>query len=161
MRDETQSFDSETGDKELRFYLQRDSPIVDAPSIGARMAERLEAVDIVTVDDLLCADAADLADRLNHRRIDAEVITAWQNQAILVCRVPMLRGHDAQLLVAADVTTAEEVAEYDPSDLFALIDPVARSNEGKRIIRGGQLPDLDEVTEWIQYAALSRELVAA
>ncbi|WP_372896265.1 DUF4332 domain-containing protein [Stieleria sp.] len=161
MRDETQSFDSETGDKELRFYLQRDSPIVDAPSIGARMAERLEAVDIVTVDDLLNADAADLADRLDHRRIDADVITAWQNQAILVCRVPMLRGHDAQLLVAADVTTAEEVAEYDPSELFALIDPVARSNEGKRIIRGGQLPDLDEVTEWIQYAALSRELVAA
>ncbi|PAY17082.1 hypothetical protein CKO51_23230 [Rhodopirellula sp. SM50] len=161
MRDETRSFDSESGDKELRFYLQRDSPIVDAPSIGARMAERLEAVDIVTVEDLLRADAADLADRLDHRRIDAEVITAWQNQAILVCRVPMLRGHDAQLLVAADVTTAEEVAEYDPSELFALIDPVARSNEGKRIIRGGQLPDLEEVTEWIQYAALSRELVAA
>ncbi|QDV46017.1 ATP-dependent DNA helicase RecG [Stieleria neptunia] len=161
MRDETRSFDSANDDKELRFYLQRESPIVDAPSIGSRMAEKLEAVGIFTVDDLLNADPTEVADQLNHRRIDAEVITAWQNQAILVCRVPMLRGHDAQLLVAADVTTAEEVAEYDPSELFALIDPVARSNEGKRIIRGGQLPDLDEITEWIQYAALSRELVAA
>ncbi|QEF97342.1 hypothetical protein Mal15_13820 [Stieleria maiorica] len=152
---------ADDNDLQLRFYLERESPVVDAPSIGSRMAERLEAVDIMTVDDLICADAAELAERLNRRRIDADVITAWQHQAILVCRVPMLRGHDAQLLVAADVTTPEEVAEYDPGDLLELIDPIARSNEGQRILRGGQLPDLEEITEWIRYAALSRELVAA
>lgn len=152
---------SDQTDLELRFYLDRESPIVDAPSIGARMAEKLEAVGIMTVSDLLDADPADLADQLDHRRIDADVITAWQNQAILVCRIPMLRGHDAQLLVAADVTTAEEVAEYEPSELLALIDPIARSNEGKRIIRGGKLPDLQEISEWIHYAAQCRELVAA
>lgn len=156
-----QSQSSESGKIELRFYLERESPIVDAPSIGARMAEKLEVVGILTVDDLINADPAELAEQLEHRRIDAEVITAWQNQAILVCRVPMLRGHDAQLLVAAEVTTAEQVAQYDADELFALIDPIARSNEGKRIIRGGKLPDLEEITEWITYAALSRELIAA
>lgn len=157
-RRERASGDSE---RELRFYLDRSSPIVDAPSIGARMAARLEAVGIHTVDDLVSADADVLASELDHRRIDADVIVAWQHQATLVCRIPMLRGHDAQLLVAAEVTTAEEVAAFEPSDLLELIDPVARSNEGKRILRGGKLPDLEEITEWISYAGQNRELVAA
>ena len=73
----------------------------------------------------------------------------------------MLRGHDAQLLVAAEITTPEEVAEYDPNELFELIDPIARSNEGKRILRGGKLPDVQEISEWISYSALNRELMAA
>ena len=81
-------------DDRLRFFLRRESPIVDAPSIGERMAAKLEAVGIVTVDDLLLADPTELSEQLDHRRIDGDVITAWQNQAILVCRVPMLRGHD-------------------------------------------------------------------
>ena len=125
------------------------------------MAEKLEAVGVYTVNDLLNANAAELAEMLDHRRIDAETIIAWQQQAALVCRVPMLRGHDAQLLVAAEVTTPEEVAAYDPETLLGLIDPIARSNEGKRIIRGGKLPDLEEITEWIGYAAQNRDLMAA
>ena len=125
------------------------------------MAAKLEAVGIVTVDDLFNADPAQLAEQLDHRRIDADVIISWQNQSILVCRIPMLRGHDAQLLVAAEITTPEEVAEYDPDDLFELIDPIARSNEGKRILRGGKLPDVQEISEWISYSALNRNLTAA
>ena len=151
----------ESGDDELRFYLQRDSQVVDAPSIGARMAERLENVGIITVDDLLNSDAATLAELLDHRRIDADVITAWQNQAILVCRIPMLRGHDAQLLVAAEITTPEEVAGYDALELFEIINPIAKSNEGKRILRGGNLPDVEEITQWIRCAGHHRELIAA
>ncbi|MEL6108319.1 MAG: DUF4332 domain-containing protein, partial [Planctomycetota bacterium] len=146
---------------ELRFYLQRDSPVVDAPSIGNRMAEKLEVIGVHTVDDLLNSDPAALAESLDQRRVDAETVIAWQQQAALVCRIPMLRGHDAQLLVAAEVTTAEEVTTYDPETLLALIDPIARSNEGKRIIRGGKLPDLEEITDWITYAAQNRDLMAA
>ncbi|MCD0462800.1 DUF4332 domain-containing protein [Roseiconus lacunae] len=146
---------------ELKFYLQRSSPIVDAPSIGSRMAERLEAIGIYTVDDLIQADPETVADSLDHRRIDADVIQIWQYQAILVCRIPMLRGHDAQLLVAADVTTPEAVADQDPDALFELINPIAKSNEGKRILRGGNLPDLEEIREWIGNAKLNRELAAA
>jgi len=102
-----------------------------------------------------------LGDEMVRRDIDAAVITAWQNQAILVCRIPMLRGHDAQLLVAAGVTTPEAVAAFEPAELFALIDPDAKSNEGQRILRGGKLPDLGEIREWIEYATQNRDLVAA
>ncbi|TWU49571.1 DUF4332 domain-containing protein [Rubripirellula reticaptiva] len=158
VREERSSRDSEN---ELRFYLQRDSPIVDAPSIGARMAERLHAIGIYTVDDLLNADSESVAEQLGHRRIDADTVLQWQQQATLVCRVPMLRGHDAQLMVMAEVTTPEELAVQDADDMFAIIDAIASSTEGKRIIRNGKAPDLAEVTEWIGCAQHHRELRAA
>ena len=148
-------------ERELKFYLHRESPVVDAPSIGPRMAERLHGLGIYTVDDLLSADPQDVAIGLKHRRIDADTIRAWQHQATLVCRIPMLRGHDAQLLVLAEIVTPEELAVQDASALYHVIDPISRSKDGKRIIRGGKLPDLAEVTEWIQYAGQNRELVAA
>lgn len=150
---------SENG--EWRFYLNRQDAVVDAPSIGPRMAARLEQIGIQTVDDLLTTDAETIADGLDHRRIDAEIVLQWQQQATLVCRVPMLRGHDAQLLVAADVTTPEQLAMQNAAVLFPEIDAIVRSAEGKRIVRGGKLPDLEEVTEWIQYAGHHRQLQAA
>ncbi len=125
------------------------------------MSERLNTVGVYTVDDLLNADPESLATELDHRRVDSDTVVQWQQQATLVCRVPMLRGHDAQLLVAAEVTTPEELAECEASELFGIIDPIARSNEGKRIIRGGKLPDLEEVTDWISYGSQHRDLVAA
>jgi hypothetical protein len=144
-----------------RFYLHRDSPVVDAPSIGARMAGRLEAIEIHTVNDLLTADPDTVAAELNHRRVDSDVVLQWQQQAELVCRVPMLRGHDAQLLVIAELTTPEELAAADAEELFQRIDPISRSGEGGRVLRGGKLPDLNEVNGWIQFAQHTRELVAA
>jgi len=163
----TDSYDS-TGrsrsyvhETELRFYLQRSSDIVDAPSIGPRMGERLNKIGLYTVDDLLQADPEHVAAELDHSRIDADTVIAWQQQAALVCRVPMLRGHDAQLLVAAEVTTPEELVTYTADDLFALINPISHSREGKRILRGGRLPDLAEISEWLHYAQHHRELIAA
>ncbi len=158
---EPRNQESRDSQSEHRFYLQRSSPIVDAPSIGARMAERLHAIGLYTVDDLLKADAATVAAGLGHRRIDADTILQWQQQSTLVCRVPMLRGHDAQLLVAAEVTTPEELAQQHADELLGMIDPVLRSSEGKRIVRGGNDPDLDEVTQWIAHAQHHRELRAA
>ncbi|GAA5506038.1 DUF4332 domain-containing protein [Novipirellula caenicola] len=148
-------------ESELRFYLQRDSPVVDAPSIGPRMADRLSKIGIHTVDDLLNADPDRVADKLGNRRIDGDIVLAWQQQATLVCRIPMLRGHDAQLLVAAEITSPEELADQEVEELFGRVDPISRSREGKRIIRGGKLPDKEEVGEWIRNAKVNRELLVA
>lgn len=152
---------AESSDKPLRFYLQRHSAVDEAPSIGPRMAQRLAALQINTVDDLLAADPAAVAAGLQLRRVDTGTVRDWQQQAILVCRVPMLRGHDAQLLVAAGISQPERLAQCDPAWLLAQIDPVASSRQGQSILRGSSPPDLVEVTDWIRWAQSQRELKAA
>ncbi|MCA9147987.1 MAG: DUF4332 domain-containing protein, partial [Planctomycetales bacterium] len=53
----------------LRFYLEPADPIVDAPSIGPKTAERFHAIGVTTVQELLDLDANDAAARINYRRI--------------------------------------------------------------------------------------------
>ncbi len=146
---------------ELRFYLSREQEIAAAPSIGPKTAARLEAVGIYTVDDLLNADAVEVADRLNQRRVKASHVRDWQAQARLVCCTPGLRGHDAQILVACGVTTAAQLAAESATALFAKVKPFCQTKEGIRIVRNGKKPDLTEVQEWIAAAGQRRQLAAA
>ena len=125
------------------------------------MAGRLEKFNILTVDQLLAANAESLADKLDLRRVNAETITSWQEQARLVCRIPNLRGHDAQLLVACEIVSPEELSTMNPQDVLTQVLAVANSSEGSRILRGGKEPDLEEVTDWISWAASHRSLNAA
>ena len=144
-----------------KFYLHRSSDVEAGPSIGPRMAERLHRIGVKTVADLLNRSASAIADSLKIVKVDADLVRQWQQQATLVCRVPMLRGHDAQLLVAAGITDPVKLAECDASWLLKQIDPIASSREGKSILRGGKHPDLTEMHEWISNAQQHRELVAA
>ena len=145
----------------MRFFLSRTSEVEKAPSIGPRTAEMMEAIGIRTVEDLLSIAPDRLAEKLSHRRITASIIQQWQAQSRLMCQIPELRGHDAQILVACHVTTPESLASQKPSELFAVVEPFSRTKEGERIIRTGRKPDLAEVTEWIQWAANARSLRAA
>jgi predicted flap endonuclease-1-like 5' DNA nuclease len=145
----------------LKFYLQRSSDVEAGPSIGPKMAERLHRIGVVTVDDLLNRSAASIADELKIGKVDKSTVRQWQQQAALVCQVPMLRGHDAQLLVAAGITEPSRLATCEASWLLKQIEPVASSREGKTILRGGKHPDLAEMREWISNAQRHRELVAA
>ncbi len=148
-------------DSRLKFYLEQSSPVVDAPSIGASMARSLEEVGVVTVDDLLSASADDLAADLGQPRVTGAIIRAWQEQSRLVCRIPNLRGHDAQILVACGVTTPEALTRMEPTALLAQTTAFANSTQGQRVLRGSQAPDLEEVKQWISWAANSRNLMAA
>ena len=139
-----------------KFYLNLTDEVQQAPSIGSRMAERLAKASINSISDLLNADPTKLATRMNFRRVTAETITQWQHQAGLVMRVPNLRGHDAQFLTGCDVITPEQLAAMNPTALFELVQQFANTKEGKRILRGGNEPDLEEVSEWISWASQSR-----
>lgn len=145
----------------MKFYLELSSPVVDAPSIGQRMAERLGAVGIHTVEQLMAANPDSLATKIANRRVDAKTIRDWQDQARLVCRIPNLRGHDAQLLVACQVTTPESLVGSNPESLLNKVLSFARSNEGQRVLRGGKEPDLAEVQDWIRWARQARNIHAA
>lgn len=144
-----------------RFYLDLSSPVVDAPSIGPRLAEKLETIGILTVEDFLAGNADTIASRLDTKRVDGSTVRDWQDQARLVCRIPNLRGHDAQLLVACKVTSPEDLSRMNAATLLNQVTAVAKSSEGQRMLRGSQAPDLAEVTDWINWSTNSRSLNAA
>lgn len=151
----------ESGETPARFYLELIDPIEQAPSIGPRTAERLEVIGIRTVADFLQADPATTAARLKRRGVDADVVRIWQQQSILVCRVPWLRGHDAQILVACNVTDPEILAKLDAASLWKSVQPFVESAEGKRLLRSSKTPNLEEIAGWIQWASRARTLRAA
>ena len=147
--------------KVLKFFLSQDRPVVDAPSVGPKLAQRMNNLGIFTVRDFLQADPESLSSRLAESRVSGDVLRQWQQQSQLVCRVPDLRGHDAQLLVAAGVHSPERLAKSVPGRLHEEIRRIAESNQGKRILRGASVPDLAEVQSWVEAATLCRPLAAA
>lgn len=144
-----------------KYYLEKSSPVEDAPSIGAKTADRLSKAGIFTVRDLLEANCESVAKKVNHRRLTAKTLKIWQNQARMVCQIPQLRGHDAQILVACEVEDPQTLASMRPNDLFAKVMPFTQTSEGERIIRGGKKPDLAEIQDWIEWASHARDIKAA
>lgn len=145
----------------LKHYLEMSDDIVDAPSIGPRMAERMEAAGINTVGDLLRTDAASIADRMDHDRTNATTVHRWQLQTEMCVRIPQLRGHDAQILVACGVETTEQLAASSVDDLWSKVEPFVATSAGKRILRNGKQPDIQEVRDWITWAQHARLVHAA
>lgn len=145
----------------LRFYLDLSDHIEAAPSIGPKTGARFEAIGVHTIADFLKITAESLAEKLNYKRLNAKVIRQYQNQTRLVCRIPNLRGHDAQLLVGCGIIEAEELASMRPETLFAKVAPFSDTKEGLKIIRNGKKPDLEEITDWISFAQHNRSLQAA
>ena len=141
----------------LRYYLKAADDVVDAPSIGSKTAKRLQKIGITTVQQLLACDAEEVAKQLRVRYIDTDVVKDWQAQAGLVCHIPNLRGHDAQILVACDYADAEDVAEASADDLLAEASEFAASREGKRLLRSSPPPDREEIEDWIEWAGLADE----
>ena len=147
--------------KKLKFYLDLSDHIEAAPAIGPKTAERFEKIGVQTVTNFLKQTAESMATKINYKRITAELIRQWQHQARLVCRIPNLRGHDAQLLVACGVTEPEELSTMQPKSLLDIVGPFSDTKEGLKIIRNGKKPDLAEITDWISWAEHTRSLQAA
>lgn len=135
-----------------RCYLKSEAPIVDAPSIGPKTAARFNAIGMITVDEFLNADPEMTAGKLAVRHITPDVIREWQAQSRLMVEVPGLRGHDAQLLVAASVETSDQLRESHAAELLDAVTAVTKTPLGKSILRDGSAPDLNEVKSWITAA---------
>jgi hypothetical protein len=135
-----------------RIYLRAEDPVVEAPSIGPKMAQRLNDVGVDTVEELLRSHPIALAARLNDSRIKPETITDWQDQTRLVCKVPGLRGTHAQLLVGAGVRTVEALAGLAADELCARVLAFAQSADGQRILRDGSPPDVEKIKLWAENA---------
>lgn len=132
--------------------------VVDAPSIGPRMADRLRPLGILTVQDLLGEDPAALGKSLALSYVTAGVIADWQAQARLVCAVPDLSGTGAQLLVGAGYRDLDALAEADSEALCADLLAFAGGDKGRRILRDGEPPNVQRIKGW---AAGARSALAA
>lgn len=148
-------------ERDWTFNLRMDSPVIDAPSIGPRTAERLERIGVMTVSDLVHRDATEIVQRLHGQRIAVETVRSWQQQAVLVCQVPDLRERDSQLLVACGITAPEQLAARTPAELLSLVGPFITSQPGRRLLRTDPAPGLDDVAGWIERARRALELRAA
>jgi hypothetical protein len=144
-----------------KFHLDPSSLLADAPSIGNRTAEKLAAVGIRNVCDLLEKKPEDVVGRLKLGHIKPDTVSEWQVQARLACRVPNLRSLDVKLLVACGICEPEELAKCEALDLLDRVDLFVSTSDGQRAIRGGSQPDLDVVTGWIESARHARTLKAA
>jgi hypothetical protein len=148
-------------DASWKFYLDASSPVVDAPTIGPKMAEKLEAIRVKTIGDLLAAESGDIAQAIGEKAVTAATVDAWKSQSMLVCRIPNLRGQDAQLLVAAGYSTAESIADASADTLYEAIARIASTKQGLRYLRGGNPPDRQRIDSWIEWSKHSRVVKAA
>lgn len=144
-----------------KFHLDLSSALADSPSIGNRNAEKLAAVGIRTVSELLAKKPEEVVERLKLGHIKPDTVRDWQTQAQLVCRVPNLRALDVKILVACGICEPEELAKCEALDLLDRVDLFVSTSEGQRAIRGGSQPDLDIVRCWIESARHARTLKAA
>jgi predicted flap endonuclease-1-like 5' DNA nuclease len=145
-----------------KFHLDPSSALADAPSIGNRTAQKLEAIGIRTVTQLLARSPEEVALRLKLGHIKPDAVREWQIQARLACRVPNLRALDVKILVACGICEPEDLAKCEALDLLDRVDLFVSTSEGQRAIRGGgHQPDLDIVTGWIESARHARTLKAA
>jgi Domain of unknown function (DUF4332)/Zinc dependent phospholipase C len=145
-----------------KFHLDPSSLLADAPSVGNRTAEKLAAIGIRTVAQLLARSPEEIALRLKLGHIKPDTVSEWQIQARLACRVPNLRMLDVKILVACGICEPEDLAKCEALDLLDRVDLFISTSEGQRAIRGGgHQPDLDIVTGWIESARHARALKAA
>ncbi|MBQ8082388.1 MAG: DUF4332 domain-containing protein [Clostridia bacterium] len=116
--------------------------------IGAVYAEKLNAVGIKSVEDMLAAcktkkDRVALAEKSG---ITETLILKWANHADLF-RIKGVAGQYSELLEAAGVDTVVELANRKPENLTKKMEEV---NEEKHLVRS--VPVLKMVTKWVAQA---------
>lgn len=140
------------GAKADRFRLTEASPVEEAPSIGPKTASRLTAIGIHTVKDLLSVSPDGAAAQIKFRHISANLIRDWQAQAELACTVPGLSSLAAQLIVAAGVRDADDLAGIETDALVNMVEEYCETPDGVRTLREAPAPSREQIEKWIASA---------
>ena len=141
----------------LRFRLAASDPLVDAPSIGSKTAQRFANIGINVVAEFLAASADKVAEQLETYWITADTIRVWQHQSTLMCEVPGLRAIDTQLLTGSGCECGRDLASANADTLHIQIIEYAATSAGKRYLRGGDPPQKFNITQWIEDASEAME----
>lgn len=122
--------------------------IEDIEGIGPSYAQKLEAADIRTTEDLLklCCDAKGREATAGKAGISEKMILSWANMADLM-RVSGIGGQYAEILHAAGVDTIKELRTRNAENLAAKMDEV---NKAKNLANA--CPGTAVVQGWIDAA---------
>jgi hypothetical protein len=134
------------------YTLKGTSPIVEAPSIGPKMARRFQGMGVRTVSDLLALSPATAAVLLDVRNVSAPDIADWQVQAMLACTVPDLIHREAQVVVGCGVRSVEELAQSDAKELADAMREWAKGPDGASAWGRGAAPAVSDAESLIERA---------
>lgn len=133
----------------------RESAIIDAPAIGAKIAARLEAIGVKTIGDLLDAEPSAISAMMAQKWVTPDTVVDWQAMAQLAVDVGAVGEQDAQILVGAGIRDKAALAGKDARALQDQVAAFIASDEGKRLMRGNGGPKAEKVEGWIEAAKKS------
>ena len=116
--------------------------------IGATYAQKLRAVGVTTVADLLKKGATPKGRQeiAENSGISDKLVLEWVNHADLF-RIKGVGEEYSDLLEEAGVDTVPELAQRNPANLLEALE---KANEAKKLVR--QLPTRAQVESWVEQA---------
>jgi predicted flap endonuclease-1-like 5' DNA nuclease len=121
-----------------------DAHVIQLEGIGPRYAARLNSVGIITVSQLVAADANEVA---RHVEATPELVREWQAMGRLL-KVDGVGPQWAEALARVGVHDEHDLAQRDPR---ALATAIARLNEGKTRVTKTD-PPAATVARWVRSA---------
>lgn len=119
---------------------------------GAR-CRQLEAIGIVTAEDLVTAELEDLVRRLEAPPAARGVLGSYRRAIRLAMAVPGLTPHEARLLASIHRRTLAALAAESPALLYRDLERFAWSSRGRKQLRGRRLPSPQRVRALVEASA--------
>ena len=122
--------------------------LAEIEGIGPAYSEKLNAIDINSIDQFLLAAASrkgrkDLSEQTG---ISSKLVLEWANRADLM-RVEGIGEEYSDLLEQTGVDTVNELKYRNPENLY---NALLEINEQKNLVR--RVPSQEDVAKWIEYA---------
>ena len=138
------------------YYLTVDAPLAEFPVLGSDTAAIFAGLGLHTVDDLLAADAADVARGLKRAGVSVEAVRLWQRHMSLMCFVPGVSLGDAQVLAACEIGSPAALYTVDVPRLAEAVAEFLASERGRRFAATRQRLGRDRLTELHKLARRGR-----
>jgi uncharacterized protein YhaN len=136
------------GNFEPQYYLTEDSSLAEFPVLGSGTTEAFSKIKIVSVGQLLAADAGAIATQLNRKQITTDTVALWQSHMRLMCSVPGLTLNDAQVLTACGIRSFTQLHDAVPIELEATIREFLKSDRGQRFAGSASHFNASQIREW-------------
>lgn len=138
-------------------YLREDDLMTEFPVLGTDTKVKFAALKIVTVADLLNADADWVAEELSLGHVSGRTVRLWQSHMSLMCFVAGVSLDDAQVLSACGIDSPGDFYEADIDRLSAKINEFLETNRGQRYAALRRRYSVKSLSNWRRNARGNRQ----